>query len=261
VSTATFIDLNSARASFASNVLSESFRITRVRRFARPLAPCLAPWSRPRTSPRRYVVRHGELDAQRVQPWSDPRPEAAASGLSRRERGKGRTRSLVQPRRKAPRKGCHRWQGPVTAPKRHTTAADHRFQYAHSCHHPELTVTSFLGLPVAAAGTAAPAVPTVTIEDVDAKLDQQKQTAEPPKSDTNGGAHSISDGADGVPGQLPSAPAPAIPDWYKIGWREVGGQDAPEGETRDKHILAAFIADQYCGDWYHNAAVIVVVCT
>jgi hypothetical protein len=124
-------------------------------------------------------------------------------------------------------------------------------------------VTSFPGLPVAAAGTAAPAVPTVTIEDVDAKLEQQKENIEPLKTDKDDAqrVHAISDGAEGVPGQLPAAAAPTIPDWYKIGWRAVGGQDAPEGKDPDKHVLAAFVADQYFGDWYHNAAIIVVVCT
>ena len=124
----------------------------------------------------------------------------------------------------------------------------------------ELTVTSFLGLPIAAAGSATPAIPTVTIEDVDAKLEQQKEHIEPPKSDAQN-TPSISDGANGVPGQLPSAPAPAIPDWYKVGWRAVGGQNTPGNGDPDKHTLAVFIADQYFGDWYHNAAVIVVVCT
>ena len=125
-------------------------------------------------------------------------------------------------------------------------------------------MTSSLAIPVAAAGTAAPAVPTVTIEDVDAKLKQQKVKSEAQKSDANGSVqslHSISDGADGVPGQLPASAAPAIPDWYKIGWREVAGQEAPETDDRDKHLLASFIGDRYFGDWYHNAAVIVVVCT
>lgn len=123
-------------------------------------------------------------------------------------------------------------------------------------------MTSFLGLPVAAAGTAAPAVPTVTIEDVDAKLEQQKQTVVPPKTDAPSvQVQTTSHGAEGVPGQLPTAPAPAIPHWYKIGWRAVGGHDTPESENPDKRILAAFIADQYLGDWYHNAAIIVVVCT
>ena len=125
-------------------------------------------------------------------------------------------------------------------------------------------MTSFLALPVAAAGTAAPAIPTVTIEDVDARLEKQNVNSEAQKSDANGTAqslHSISDGADGVPGKLPSSAAPAIPDWYKIGWRAVAGQESLETDDRDKHLLAAFIHDQYFGDWYHNAAIVVVVCT
>lgn len=113
--------------------LSDSFRL----RFTTLLAPCLStPWPRPHTSPRRHVP-HGEFcaqfDAQRLRPWSDSGPEAAASKLSRRQRGKRRTRPLVQPRRKSPRKSRHRWQGPDTAPKRQTTAADRRLQYAYTC--------------------------------------------------------------------------------------------------------------------------------
>lgn len=71
----------------------------------------------------------------------------------------------------------------------------------------------------------------------------------------------MSDGADGMPGQLPALAAPLLPDWYKIGWRAVSGIDdqAPEGEERDRGILSAFIAEQYYGDWYHNAAIIVLV--
>lgn len=125
-------------------------------------------------------------------------------------------------------------------------------------------MTSFLALPVAAAGTAKPAIPTVTIEDVDARLEQQTVKSEAHKSDVNGTAqslHGISDGADGVPGKLPSSAAPAIPDWFQIGWRAVAGLESLETDDRDKHLLAAFIHDQYFGDWYHNAAVIVVVCT
>lgn len=45
-----------------------------------------------------------------------------------------------------------------------------------------------------------------------------------------------------------SGPAPAIPDWYKVGWRDVSGVDEPvaAGEVRDKHIIASFISDQVC---------------
>ncbi|EGO02737.1 hypothetical protein SERLA73DRAFT_165692 [Serpula lacrymans var. lacrymans S7.3] len=61
------------------------------------------------------------------------------------------------------------------------------------------------------------------------------------------------------PGAFPSGPAPAIPDWYKVGWRAVSNIDAPaleEGEEKDKTILSMYLNEQYYGDWYHNAALI-----
>lgn len=91
-------------------------------------------------------------------------------------------------------------------------------------------------------------VPTITVEDVD-KL----AAAQEPAS-----AHQ----APMPPGAMPAGPAPAIPDWYKIGWREVGGIDQPtvtEGEAKDKTVLDAFLKEQFYGDWYHNAALIVAV--
>ena len=63
-----------------------------------------------------------------------------------------------------------------------------------------------------------------------------------------------------APGALPEGPASDIPDWFKIGWRAVGGTDnAPltEGEQKDKATLAMFIEEQYYGAWYHNAAIII----
>lgn len=63
------------------------------------------------------------------------------------------------------------------------------------------------------------------------------------------------------PGAMPIAQASQIPDWYKVGWRQVGGIDkAPaEGEAIDEGVLDAFLADQYYGAWYHNAAIIIFV--
>ena len=64
------------------------------------------------------------------------------------------------------------------------------------------------------------------------------------------------------PGAMPAGPAPPIPDWYKVGWRSVSGADdptVPEGEMKDKTVLDAFLKEQFYGDWYHNAALIVVV--
>lgn len=47
------------------------------------------------------------------------------------------------------------------------------------------------------------------------------------------------------PGAL-TGPVYEIPDWYKVGWREVTGIDNPVamGEVRDKNILASFISEQ-----------------
>lgn len=61
-----------------------------------------------------------------------------------------------------------------------------------------------------------------------------------------------------VPGALPDGTAPEIPDWFKIGWRSVGGIDnAPlsEGEAKDKAALGMFLSEQYYGYWWTNAAI------
>ncbi len=92
-------------------------------------------------------------------------------------------------------------------------------------------------------------VPTITVDDVD----ELEQIQEP---------------ADEVielvaPGAMPAGVAPAIPDWYKVGWRAVGGIDEPtltEGEVKDKTILDMFLKEQFYGEWYYNAGLIVVVC-
>lgn len=97
-----------------------------------------------------------------------------------------------------------------------------------------------------------PAIPpTITITDADK---DPHPTGVPPES--------IPPGNKAVPGALPDGPAPQIPEWYKIGWRAVGGIDEPltEGEDRDKTILEQFLGEQYYGHWWHNAAVIFFVC-
>ncbi|TFK57601.1 tricalbin [Heliocybe sulcata] len=86
-------------------------------------------------------------------------------------------------------------------------------------------------------------VPTITIEDADTELMSDGQTAPQPE----------------MPGGMPAGPAPAIPDWYKVGWRAAGGIDEPElpeGEEKDRQVLDLFISEQYYGDWYHNATII-----
>lgn len=88
-------------------------------------------------------------------------------------------------------------------------------------------------------------VPTITVEHVDEAANEEQ--------DTSGSV------TPSTPGEYPSGLAPAIPDWYKVGWRAVANIDAPppeEGEEKDNHILQLFLAEQYYGQWYHNAALI-----
>lgn len=92
--------------------------------------------------------------------------------------------------------------------------------------------------------------PTITVTDAD---QDPHPTGVPPES--------LPPSNKAVPGALPDGPAPQIPDWYKVGWRAVGGIDEPitEGEERDKAILEQFLSEQFYGAWWHNAAVIFFV--
>ena len=93
---------------------------------------------------------------------------------------------------------------------------------------------------VAISSGQTPALPpTITVTDADTEADIPSSSE--------------------LPGTLPEEAAPAIPDWFKIGWRAVGGIDnAPltEGLQKDKALLEMFINEQYYGAWYHNAAII-----
>ncbi|KAF9452575.1 transmembrane protein [Macrolepiota fuliginosa MF-IS2] len=101
------------------------------------------------------------------------------------------------------------------------------------------------------------AVPTITVEDHDKpqpKVTVPDGAQSPPPVEEDAVSN-------GLPGAMPTGPAPAIPDWYRVGWRQVSGiDDAPltEGEERDRGILDQFLNEQFYGAWYHNAAVIVV---
>ncbi len=91
--------------------------------------------------------------------------------------------------------------------------------------------------------------PTITISDADIK-DGDSQV--PPVLD-------LPVNEDAVPGGMPLRPAPGIPDWYRVGWRQVSEIDRPpltEGEAKDRSALEEWIKEQYYGAWYHNAAVI-----
>lgn len=91
-------------------------------------------------------------------------------------------------------------------------------------------------------------IPTINIQDADTGAEV-------------GGVDSAAD-TPTPPGGMPTGPAPAIPDWYKVGWRQMSGIDAaplPEGEEKDKGVLDMFLSEQFYGSWYHNAALIVFV--
>jgi hypothetical protein len=84
-------------------------------------------------------------------------------------------------------------------------------------------------------------IPTITIEDVD---------KEGPKD------------APPIPGELPASKAPVIPDWYKVGWRAFTDLDKPseDDDQRQLRLMNTWISEQYYGQWYYNAAVIIFVC-
>jgi len=107
-----------------------------------------------------------------------------------------------------------------------------------------------------AGNNSAPAVPTIVVED---HGDGPKVTA----ADTEQVAQDIQeeDATALVPGAIPAKLAGNIPDWYKVGWRQMSGIDnpPPPEEERDKGVLDLFLSEQYYGDWYHNAGIIVFV--
>lgn len=97
----------------------------------------------------------------------------------------------------------------------------------------------------------APAIPpTITITDADK---DPHPNGVPPESQPPGGK--------ALPGAMPEGAAPEIPDWYKVGWRAVGGIDQPltEGEERDKAVLEMFLSEQLYGAWWHNAGIVFFV--
>lgn len=117
-------------------------------------------------------------------------------------------------------------------------------------------VSLFAVLPVAQGGTA---VPTITIQDIDQeKQDQLKQKTPTPES----GPESPSETPNSPVGDFPDVPAPSIPDWYRVGWRQVSGIDdipSSDPDEKDRSVLDLFISEQYYGTWFHNAGIIIFV--
>ncbi|GLB36472.1 putative tricalbin [Lyophyllum shimeji] len=97
-------------------------------------------------------------------------------------------------------------------------------------------------------------VPTITVEDA------EREPRKPAPLKLAQPTERVEIKADPTPGAFPVTPAPAIPDWYRVGWRQLSEIDkAPltEGEEVDKGVLDAFLSEQFYGSWYHNAAVII----
>ncbi len=65
-----------------------------------------------------------------------------------------------------------------------------------------------------------------------------------------------------LPGSLPTSEAARIPDWYKVGWRAFTDLDAPleDEDQKQLRLMKSWISQQYYGEWYYNAAVIICVC-
>ncbi|KAF9026598.1 C2 domain-containing protein [Rhodocollybia butyracea] len=101
-------------------------------------------------------------------------------------------------------------------------------------------------------------IPTISIQDVDGEKKFQQQNGSAPPVDAPSSTAAVT--TPSPPGGMPSGPSPAIPEWYSVGWRAVSGVDVPplpEGEEKDHSVLSLFISEQFYGDWYHNAAIIV----
>lgn len=102
------------------------------------------------------------------------------------------------------------------------------------------------------------AIPTITIEDHDREKPKVVATDAPEPSVAE--ADDRQGDVNEMPGSMPASPAPTIPSWYRVGWRQNSGiSNIVEGEEKDQTIIASFLDEQLYGDWYHNAAVIVFV--
>lgn len=121
-----------------------------------------------------------------------------------------------------------------------------------------LTSTSLLLIELEANSTVT--VPTIVVDHF--RDDEQPKTI---ALDTHQvvQSHTVEHDVVPVPGAFTANPAPTIPEWYTVGWRQACGIDKPplaEGEEKDRNILDIFIGEQFYGAWYHNASIIIFVC-
>ncbi|KAF8905450.1 C2 domain-containing protein [Gymnopilus junonius] len=106
---------------------------------------------------------------------------------------------------------------------------------------------------------AAPAIPTIVVESHEEK-EKEKEKLIVKAKDTPQVTEQVQE-EEAMPGAIPSKAVSVIPDWYKVGWRQVSGIDEPhlsDAEEKDKRVLETFLSEQFYGAWYHNAAIIVI---
>ncbi|KAI9462339.1 tricalbin [Lactarius psammicola] len=82
-------------------------------------------------------------------------------------------------------------------------------------------------------------LPTITIQDVD-----KEQPKDIPQQ---------------LPGSLPTSEAAGIPDWYKVGWRAFTDIDKSleDEDQKQLRLMNSWISQQYYGEWYYNAALVI----
>jgi len=104
-------------------------------------------------------------------------------------------------------------------------------------------------------------LPTITVQDVDSDTHADAHRDVHPDAHHDVHPDVQEDERTTPPGAISSRIAPAIPDWYKVGWRAFTDLDKPaEGdEQKRKRLFHTFLSDQFYGDWYHNAALIIFV--
>ncbi|KIY50784.1 tricalbin [Fistulina hepatica ATCC 64428] len=110
---------------------------------------------------------------------------------------------------------------------------------------------------------ASQVIPTITVEDLDKEAahpnDDAKEATPPAQVEHETHASETDEDTADIPGAIPAAPAPTIPHWYKVGWRQMSGIDnpPPDEEGRLKTLMERFVSERYYGEWYHNAVVII----
>jgi hypothetical protein len=114
----------------------------------------------------------------------------------------------------------------------------------------KVTARDYGASSLSAPGTTTPQVPDSARSVASTAV---PATAVPPPEDEDAGKD--------LPGSLADKQEPELPEWFQVGWRQVSGIDGPTPTTemRGKAALNLFLKEQFYGDWYHNAGIIIFV--